>query len=94
MKDNKIALVKVLQYDKFNPGVLTIYDRMLIHNYRNQKKPISTKLKDKILIISEEIHLKNWEAPIYRYNQERSIEIFNCATKNWEISDLGKSVKI
>ncbi|XKW96377.1 hypothetical protein R8G64_13225 [Tenacibaculum maritimum] len=58
MKDNKIALIKVLQYDKFNPGVLTIYDRMLIHNYRNQKKPISAKLKDKILIISEEIHLK------------------------------------
>jgi len=81
----------VLAYDKLHHNELTIFERMLVHQYVNLGLQMSKSLHRKVILIHETIKNTRWSKPETRYSSCRAFEVFNTELNKWEaINELRK----
>ena len=82
---NKHTLIKVLAYDRFHRAGLTVWDRIMIHQYIHQHVPMHWRLREKVDSILGMIKHYSWDIPKFRYNAAREIEVYDPDTEKWNV---------
>ena len=81
----KNNLLSVISLSRQHKEFLTSTEIMMVHQHLNLKKPLTTKVKNKINKALELIERLDWQRPITRYNSEYQIEKLNQKTGLWQI---------
>lgn len=75
MRRDNIAYWDILKFDQLTDNILTVWERMAVHQFVGQDIPVPKSTSIKLQVLKNKIEKVKWKAPLVFYNAARELEV-------------------